>query len=149
MNHTFQRSLPNIDANSSEPSPIENFRVVSVRLRWAEYESFAEQARGVGLSNSMALRIAARRVAGFLEVDRELREQMQEMLGMIGSVSHNVARLNAAYSQSAGVDLDALASQRFAFGEAFVKLDELLRFILNTSRRRTDGRFLLLSTLEQ
>ncbi|MGO6944728.1 DNA mobilization endonuclease VirD1/MobC family subunit, partial [Rhizobium johnstonii] len=45
------------------------YKIVSVRLRSAEFESFSEQLRALGLTSNLALRIAARRIAGFLEID--------------------------------------------------------------------------------
>ncbi|WP_425964498.1 DNA mobilization endonuclease VirD1/MobC family subunit [Rhizobium nepotum] len=50
---------------------MKGFKVVSTRLRSAEYESFSHQARLLGLSDSMAIRVAVRRIGGFLEIDAE------------------------------------------------------------------------------
>ncbi len=51
----------------------ERFKVVSTRLRSAEYESFSRQARLLGLTDSMAIRVAVRRIGGFLEIDAGTR----------------------------------------------------------------------------
>lgn len=116
------------------------YRVVSIRLRTAEYESFSEQATALGLSSNLALRIAARRIAGFLEIDSPMRAELERALLAIGEISRQVGRLHAAYAESGVVDVAALSVQRGAFGEEFAALDASMRMILNISRRRSDGR---------
>lgn len=127
----------------------EGFKVLSTRLRSAEYESFSQQARLLGLTDSMALRVAVRRIGGFLEIDAETRRRMEDLLQAIGVLSYNVAALLAAYRESRAVDAGALMTERIAFGEAFADLDSLLHAILSVSRRRTDGCSMLKSALEQ
>jgi type IV secretion system T-DNA border endonuclease VirD1 len=114
-----------------------------VRLREAEFEVFCEQVRALGLTNNMALRIAARRIGGFLEIDPLTRRRLEEIVRNIGVISQNVTNLNAAYAQSGTVDMEEFAAHRAAFGLEFVQLDALLRSILNISRRRIDGRLML------
>ncbi|ACM39659.1 MULTISPECIES: T-DNA border endonuclease subunit VirD1 [Rhizobium/Agrobacterium group] len=122
-----------------EGSTIEGFKVVSTRLRSAEYESFSRQARRLGLSDSMAIRIAVRRIAGFLEIDAETRHEMEAILHSIGTLSNNIAALLNSYAENPTTDLGALQAERNAFGKAFADLDGLLRSILSVSRRRIDG----------
>jgi type IV secretion system T-DNA border endonuclease VirD1 len=121
----------------------DKYRVVSIRLRAAEYESFSEQAAALGLSTNLALRIAARRIAGFLEIDPAVRAGLERALLAIGDISRQVGRLHAAYVESGAVDVGALSIQRVAFGEEFAALDASMRTILNISRRRSDGLQLL------
>ncbi|MBZ5763683.1 MULTISPECIES: T-DNA border endonuclease subunit VirD1 [Rhizobium] len=117
----------------------EGFKIVSTRLRSAEYESFSRQARRLGLSDSMAIRVAVRRIAGFLEIDAETRQIMESILQSIGALSNNVAVLLCAYAENPTTDLSALQAERNAFGKSFADLDSLLRSILSVSRRRIDG----------
>ena len=119
------------------------YKVVSVRLREPEFECFTENARAVGLTANMALRIAARRMAGFLETDAETRRLLQEITDNIGEISVNIAQLNRAAARGGTVDMERFAKQRNAFGHEFVRLDGLLRIILNVSQRRRDGRTML------
>lgn len=125
--------------DGASPSDSEGYKVVSIRLRMAEFESFSERATSLGLTSNLALRIAARRIAGFLEIDRDLRRQLEEIVGMIGELSRAIGGLHADYAKSGDVDLAILAEQRAAFGREFAQLDALLRSILNVSRRRADG----------
>jgi type IV secretion system T-DNA border endonuclease VirD1 len=119
------------------------YKIVSVRLREAEFEAFCQQARALGLTNNMALRIAARRIGGFLEIDSATRARLETIVQLIGSTSHNLSKLHASCAQSGKVDMAEFATHRAAFGQAFAELDGLLRSILNVSRRRRDGRLML------
>lgn len=119
------------------------YKIVSVRLREAEFEAFSQQAQALGLTNNMALRIAARRIGGFLEIDGDMRTRLDTIIQLIGSTSKNLSQLNASYSQSGKVDMVEFAKYRADFGNAFAELDGLLRSILNISRRRRDGRLML------
>jgi type IV secretion system T-DNA border endonuclease VirD1 len=119
------------------------YKIVSVRLREAEFEVFSQQVSAIGLTNNMALRIAARRIGGFLEIDSELRERLEEISRKIGFISHHLGALKAGYAQSGKVDMEEFTRQRAGFDYEFQQLDGLLRSILNVSRRRLDGRLML------
>lgn len=121
----------------------DDYKVVSIRLRSAEFESFSRQATALGLTSNLALRIAARRIGGFLEVDQDVRGQLEKIVDTIGDISRNIMHLHAAYAESGKVDLRDLAAQRAEFGQEFAQLDASLRSILNVSRRRSDGRQML------
>ncbi|MGO6748071.1 DNA mobilization endonuclease VirD1/MobC family subunit [Rhizobium ruizarguesonis] len=119
------------------------YRIVSVRLREAEFEAFSAQAVALGITNNMALRIAARRIGGFMELDAATRQSLEDILGMIGTISRGINRLNAAYNESGKVDMQEFEAQRAAFGYQFARLDATLLSILNTANRRLDGRLRL------
>jgi type IV secretion system T-DNA border endonuclease VirD1 len=139
MDYNSQQYLPGVAARPPETQEEpENYKVMSVRMRMAEYEEFSEQASELGLTNSMALRIAARRIAGFLEIDAETRHSLEQITRSIGIISRNIGNLNIP-AKADEADLKAFSAQRAAFGLEFEKLDSLLRSILNVSRRRLDG----------
>lgn len=119
------------------------YKVVSVRLREAEFEVLSDQAGMCGLTNNMALRIAARRIGGFIETDMHTRALLEKIVERIGIISQDIARLQAAYRASGAVDMQEFVAQRIAFGEEFARLDGQLGAILNISRRRLDGRVML------
>lgn len=121
----------------------DDYKVVCVRLRAAEYDQFTRDAGAMGLTSSMALRIAARRIGGFLEVNRELRQDLEDVLQEIGTLSRAVRDLHGACMAGGVVKLEQLDHQRDTFGGAFAQLDGMLRSILNVSQRRADGRLLL------
>ncbi|MGY5795416.1 MULTISPECIES: T-DNA border endonuclease subunit VirD1 [Rhizobium] len=143
MSQGSEPTSNDIAINQRERVKVEGFKVVSTRLRLAEYESFSHRARLFGLSDSMAIRIAVRRIGGFLEIDAESRQTMEAILQSIGSLSSNIAALMSTYAENPGIDLEALRAERMAFGKSFADLDGLLRCILSVSRRRIDGCSLL------
>ncbi|MER8576693.1 T-DNA border endonuclease subunit VirD1 [Mesorhizobium sp. M1409] len=119
------------------------YKIVSVRLRSAEFESFSEQVRALGLTRNLALRIAARRIAGFLESDADTRQNLQEITSSIGQIADALSDMSRTASRDGRVDIERFESHRQQFGQEFAALDALLRTILNISRRRQDGRRLL------
>ncbi len=119
------------------------YRVMSVRMREPEYECFIEQVAAAGLTNNKALRIAARRIAGFLEIDDESRALLTDVSVAINTVSRALTALNQTATKTGTVDMAAFAQERATFGQQFVQLDEKLRHILNVSARRQDGMAML------
>ncbi|WP_117195891.1 T-DNA border endonuclease subunit VirD1 [Rhizobium terrae] len=119
------------------------YKIVSVRLREAEFEAFSAQAMALGFTNNMALRIAARKIGGFLELDARTQQALEEIIQQIGTISRAINQLNVAYAQSGKVDMQEFQAQRAAFGYEFAKLDATLMSMLNVSQRRLDGRLKL------
>lgn len=119
------------------------YKIVSVRLREAEFESFSRQVHALGLTNNMALRIAARRIAGFLEIDESTRRTLEEAVHNIGVVSHHIRSLHADYVASGRVDMEEFRKHELEFAHEFERLDAQLKIILNVSQRRVDGRLML------
>jgi len=129
-----------MDDDEADPT---QYKVVSVRLREAEYLMLARQAAELGLTHNLALRIAARRIGGFLEIDPQTRALLQKTLDALGELSRNIRQLKAAYSESGAVDMKAFARLRAEFGREFSVLDARLCTILNVSHSRRDGRLIL------
>jgi len=119
------------------------YRVVSVRLREGEFVSLSRQTAEMGLTNNMALRIAARRITGFLEIDGNTRQALQSVADSIGRISTDIHELSTVTTRHSNFDIERFSSQKAAFGAEFIELDRLLRLVLNVSRRRTDGCALL------
>ena len=115
------------------------YKVVSVRLRQAEFASFSEQVQKLGLTHNLALRIFARRVAGFLEVDFETRQMLCQISANIGEISASLGILQRDAQRSGSGDIDKLFEIRAAFGREFAVLDDKLQTLLNVSQRRIDG----------
>lgn len=134
--------LFNDELIDEEPDPKE-YKIVSIRLREAEFVLFAMQTAALGLSHSMALRIAARRIGGFLEIDGETRLLLQDILSAIGQLSRNITELKRTCACTGTCDIAEFARLRAEFGREFARLDSRLSTILNVSRRRRDGRMIL------
>lgn len=143
-----ETDTPKSYGREQKPDP-DGYKIVSVRLREAEFLGFAEHANAVGLTNNMALRIAARRIAGFLEVDRETRRLLQDISRNIGHIAASLAALRKAAQQGDPADMEILTRHRLEFGREFSQLDTLLQRLLNTSKRRRDGRTLLIDSMQQ
>ena len=146
--------MQNISAQQALPPRVksqekDDYKIVSIRLRSPEFEAFDQQARALGLSSSMAVRIAVRKIGGFLETDKEIRREFENALRGIGAVSRALMTLHAAYETDAKVDMQAFASQRAAFGREFAVLDGMLRRLLNINQRRIDGRVMLQDAIPQ
>ncbi|MBP2568515.1 MULTISPECIES: DNA mobilization endonuclease VirD1/MobC family subunit [Agrobacterium] len=136
-----QRQIPLIH-HPAQTAP-EPYKIVSVRLREAEFEAFTEQASEFGLTNNMALRVAARRIGGFVEIDMGTREVLEGILKSISEISRNIARMHATSMQSGAVDTAEFTKLRAEFGYEFARLDATLMSILNIAERRLDGRLRL------
>jgi len=119
------------------------YRIVSVRLRRAEYECFTAQTEALGISHSRALRIAARRIAGFLETDAATRASMARISEEIGEISTSLRQLSRVAVRDGSFDMQRFITDRSAFGREFTALDTLLQSILSVSLRRQDGMNLL------
>lgn len=120
-----------------DPGP---YKVVSIRLRYAEFEMFRAQVEALGLTPNLALRIVVRRIAGFLEVDDGLRNQLERALVAVGEISAMIRAQHDVAIASGKVDFESLSEQRSVLGDQFATIDALLRSILNVSLRRSDGR---------
>lgn len=138
-----EAGVPRSLRSERQPNP-ENYKIVSVRMREAEFVSFAEHASAAGLTNNMALRIAARRIGGFLEIDEETRHCLQEISRHIGHIAASLAVLRRMAREEDVINTDVLKEQRLAFGQEFARLDPLLQQLLNVSKRRRDGRAMLI-----
>ena len=122
---------------------IDAYRIVSVRLRQAEYECFTAQTEALGISHSRALRIAARRIAGFLEIDAPTRASLCRISEEISQISTSLRQLSRIAVRDGTVDMQQFTADRSAFGGEFRALDTLLQSILSVSHRRQDGMTLL------
>jgi len=126
-----------------KPANHGGYKVVSVRLRHAEFVSFSEQVQKAGLTHNLALRIVARRVAGFLELDSETRQTLRQVSTNIGEISQSLSMLQRDAQRAGSRDVEKLFEVRAAFGREFAVLDDKLQQLLNVSKRRVDGQALL------
>lgn len=124
------------------PNPA-GYKVLSVRLREAEHRAFLEESAKAGLSANMALRIAARRITGYLETDEDTRATLREISGHISQISNSLMVISHSAAKSGQFDMAEISKIRMAFGEQFARLDGRMRCILNISTRRQDGRAML------
>ena len=139
----FQPAASQRRAPEKSGIDLKGYRIVSLRLRTAEYLCFAGQVADSGMTNNQALRIAARRIAGFLEIDAETRVLLGDISRTLSGISQNLSKLNREAATLGTVDMSALAEQRLAFGQEYVRLQQKLGVIMNVSLRRQDGMAML------
>jgi type IV secretion system T-DNA border endonuclease VirD1 len=135
--------VPTLETNGPAYVDPDGYKIVSIRLRQAEFACFSQQARSLGLTHNLALRIAARRISGFLEIDAETRRLLRQVSSNIGEIALNISRLRRLAEQADSIDIERLEEQRKGFGREFAVLDDRLQTLLNISQRRIDGRMML------
>jgi len=118
---------------------LDGYTVLSVRLRNAEFLDFSDQVERHGLKNNRALRIAARRISGFLEVDQSTLDEMRKITLMIGRVANAINDISAMAKTTGSVDMAAFMRERKILGSEFAQLELQLQYLLNVSKRRQDG----------
>jgi type IV secretion system T-DNA border endonuclease VirD1 len=119
------------------------YKVVSVRLREPEFLCFSEQVSEAGLTNNQALRIAARKIAGFLETSQGERDTLKEISANLAAIGQNLSRMNRLAANGGTINMSELACEREAFGKSAAHLEDKLKIILNVSQRRQDGMSML------
>ncbi|WP_108523219.1 T-DNA border endonuclease subunit VirD1 [Bradyrhizobium algeriense] len=139
MSHSID-DAPSSKRGSAAITAQSGYRIISVRLRAAEFDTFSQQLRVLGMTNSLALRIAVRRIAGFIEIGAETRNDLRAITSHIGNIAQTLRELSRVANRDATFDIERFERHRQHFGQEFSALDALLRTILNVSRRREDGR---------
>ncbi|WP_363324520.1 DNA mobilization endonuclease VirD1/MobC family subunit [uncultured Roseibium sp.] len=116
---------------------------MSVRLRNAEFLEFSKQIEGTGLKNNQAMRIAARRIGGFIEIEPIVRDTIQQISRRFDDIATSINELTQTASSSIDVKeatMEAFLNERHHLGLQLIRLEQQLQYILNVSHRRTDGR---------
>jgi len=143
---TQGRRYVNWGTRTSKPEPVselEGYKIVSVRMRGAEYVEFTNTVQRLGLTKNRALRVAARKISGFLEVDAETKSILQDLLTQIGLIASEIHDISRAARETGTLDMDDYMEQRRLFAAEFVQLDDALQSLLNVTNRRQDGTRLL------
>jgi type IV secretion system T-DNA border endonuclease VirD1 len=118
---------------------LDGYTVLSVRLRNAEFLDFSAQVEKLGLKNNRALRIAARRISGFLEVDEETQDELRRLTLMFGRIANAMSEISRVAKQTQSVDAAIFLHERKALGAEFARLEAQLQLLLNVAKRRQDG----------
>lgn len=114
-------------------------RVVRVRLTEAELAEFDAQIEVLGLNRNRALRIAARRVGGFIECPGEVLAELRAIGREISAISRSVNAIARAAGQTGEPDYRAFMEERRKLGLELVRFDTAAQIILDTAERRGDG----------
>ncbi|MEM8650593.1 MAG: DNA mobilization endonuclease VirD1/MobC family subunit [Pseudomonadota bacterium] len=118
---------------------LDGYTNLNVRLRNAEFLEFSDQVEAAGLTNNRALRIAARRIAGFIEIDAESRQVLYAISRELGRIGVNINQLTKIANTINSVDHAEFLKERQAMTGEFVKLQSTLHRLLNITARKQDG----------
>ena len=112
---------------------------ISVKLTEAELEAFDAQVARAGLKRNRALRIAARRIGGFLEMDPEVLKELRYIARQIGGIANNVNQIARVAHVTKQPDFERFIEERRYLGEDLARLEALMQRVLDIGQRRTDG----------
>ncbi len=118
---------------------MDGYTIVSVRLRNAEFLEFSEQVKKAGLSNNRAMRIAARRVAGFLELEPESQKALKDTSFALGDIAANINQLARNSRKSETLDIKDFMDARQELGREMAQLQSKIQLLLSIAKRRQDG----------
>ncbi len=124
-------------------------RTFSVRLTEAELAELDAQIEGSGLNRNRALRIAARRIGGFLEVDGETVEALRSINRQLAGVATNINQIAHSANRTHDPDYRAFMAQRAELGRILIETRGALQRILDLGARREDGLARLKAAAEQ
>jgi type IV secretion system T-DNA border endonuclease VirD1 len=114
-------------------------RVVAVRLTEAELAELDSQVEAVDLNRNRALRIAARRIGGFLEVDAATVAALREINRQLAGVATNINQIAHAANRSHDPNYRAFMAERAELGRLLIETRGALQRILDLGTRREDG----------
>ena len=112
---------------------------ISVKLTEPELKAFDAQIAKVGLKRNRALRIAARRIGGFLEMDQAALDELRYIARQIGGIATNINQMARVTHVTKEPDYEKFLQERRDLGQDMARLESLLQRLLNVGQRRTDG----------
>lgn len=114
-------------------------KTISIKLTEAELEAFDMQIATLGLKRNRALRTAARRIGGFLEMDPAALEELRYIARQIGGIANNINQIARVTHVTKEPDYEKFLQERRYLGQDMARLESLLQRVLNVAQRRTDG----------
>ena len=127
-----------VDPKGEKPARRDD-KVFSVRAPRAEVEEFNAQLETIGMKRNQALRIAMRRIAGFVEVAPEQVESLRDATRQLSGIAKNVNQIARAANRTHDPDYRAFMEERAALGRQLVRIEGQMQTILDLAARRTDG----------
>ena len=105
----------------------------------AELAELDAQIEGLGLNRNRALRIAARRIGGFLEVDGATVEALRAINRQLAGIATNINQIAHAANRTHDPNYRAFMAQRAELGRMLLETRGALQQILDLGARREDG----------
>ena len=114
-------------------------RTFSIRVTEAELAEFDAQIEALGMKRNRALRIAMRRIGGFVEVDPATVEELRGINRQLAGIATNINQIARAANRTHDPDFQAFMQERAELGRALFEVRGPLQRILNLGARREDG----------
>ena len=114
-------------------------RAIAVKMTKAELAEFDAQIAKLGLKRNRALRIAARRIAGFVEIDPAVTAELRDATRQLSGIARNVNQIAKSANRFGDPDYQAFMEERAALGRTLVRIEGQMQTILDLAARRTDG----------
>lgn len=114
-------------------------RTIPVKLTQAELAEFDAQIARLGLKRNRALRIAARRIAGFVELDTAQVETLREATKQLVGIARNINQIAKSANRTHEPAYRAFMEERAALGRQMAVLQADLQRLLDLAARREDG----------
>ena len=115
-------------------------KTIGVRLTAAELSEFDAQIAELGLKRSNALRICARRVGGFVELDPDSKAELKALGAQMRGIATNINQIAKAANRTGDPKYGAFMDQRAKLGPVMVALESRLEYLLHLGNRRESGR---------
>ena len=114
-------------------------KLISVRVTEAELAELDAQIAVLGIKRNRALRIAARRIGGFLETDAGVVAELRALNRQISGIATNVNQIAHAANRTHDPDYRAFLEERAELGRVLLEVRGLLQRMLDLGARREDG----------
>lgn len=114
-------------------------KTISVRLTEAELAEFDTQIARLGIKRNRALRIAARRIGGFVEADAAQVEALRDVARQLVGVARNINQIARSANRMREADYHAFMEERAALGRVLARVQGQTQTILDIAARREDG----------
>ena len=127
------------DPEGETEKPERADKPISVKLTEAELAEFDAQIKALGLKRNRALRIAARRIGGFVELDADTVDALRTINRAISGIAVNVNQIAKAANRTHEPAYGRFLEERTALGKEIARLDALLQPLFDVAKRRSDG----------
>ncbi len=114
-------------------------RVVSVKMTEPEVAELDAAIAPLGLTRNRALRIAARRIGGFVEADPAEVEALRDAVRQLGGIARNVNQIARAANRTHDPDYRGFMEERAALGRQLARVEDRVQELLDLAARRRDG----------
>ena len=114
-------------------------RVVSVKMTEAEVAELDAAIAPTGLTRNRALRIAARRIGGFVEADPAEVELLRDAVRQLGGIARNVNQIARAANRTHDPDYRGFLEERAVLGRQLARVEDRVQELLDLAARRRDG----------